>query len=124
MTMRPQEQSYWDGRGLVLLWLGMGAGPTAWALNQLAGYALVKPACRANAVGTLVILAVVALLVTVGGAAVAWSQAMKLRHADLTGERTEDRSLMLAVSGIALNALLALLIITSASAPAFLGPCE
>ena len=118
-----QERSYWDGRGLVLLWLGMAAGPTAWAINQLAGYALVT-VCRADSVGTLVILAVGALLVTVAGAAVAWSHALQLRHADLTGERTEDRSLMLAVSGVALNALLALLIITSAFASAFLTPCE
>ena len=118
------EQSYWDGRGLVLLWLGMAAGPAAWAVNQVAGYALVKPVCRADAAATLVILVVVALLITVAGAAVAWSQAMKLRHANLKGARTEDRSLMLAVSGVALNALLALLIITSASAPAFLSPCE
>jgi hypothetical protein len=119
-----REQSYWDGRGLVLLWLGMAAGPAAWALNQLAGYALVKPVCRADAVGTLVILAAVAMLFTAAGAAVAWSHALKLRHADLKGERPEDRSLMLAVSGVALNALLALLIITSASAPVFLSPCE
>ena len=118
------EQCYWDGRGLVLLWLGMAAGPAAWALNQLAGYALVKPVCRADAVGTLVILAAAALLITVAGAAVAWSHALKLRHADPKGARIEDRSLMLAVSGLALNALLALLIITSASAPAFLSPCE
>jgi hypothetical protein len=118
------EQRYWDGRGLVLLWIGIAAGPTAWAVNQLAGYALVKPVCRADAIATLVILPVVALLITVAGAAVAWSQALKLRHADLTGERTEDRSLTLAVSGVALNALIALLILTSASAPAFLSPCE
>jgi len=120
----PLGQSYWDGRGLLLLWLGMAAGPAAWALNQLAGYALVKPVCRADSVGTLMILAAVALLITIGGAAVAWSHALKLRNANLKGGRTEDRSLMLAVSGVALNALLALLIITSASAPAFLSPCE
>lgn len=119
-----QERSYWDGRGFLLLWLAIAAGPAAWAVNQLAGYALVKPVCRADAAGTLVILAATALLITVAGAALAWSQALKLKNADLTGERTEDRSLMLAVSGVALNALLALLIVTSASAPAFLSPCE
>ena len=118
------QQRYWDGRGLVLLWLAMAAGPAAWALNQLAGYALVKPVCRGDAVGTLLIIAVIALLIAVTGGAVAWSHAQKLRHADLKGERPEDRSLMLAVSGVALNALLALLILTSASAPAFLSPCE
>jgi len=120
----PLEQSYWDGRGLLLLWLGMAAGPAAWALNELAGYALIKPVCGAGTVGTLVILAAIALAITVAGAAVAWSQALKLKNADLKGNRTEDRSLMLAVSGLALNMLLALLIMTSASAPAFLGPCE
>jgi hypothetical protein len=119
-----QERSYWDGRGLLLLWLGMAAGPAAWAFNQLAGYALVKPVCRTDAVGMLVMLAVAALLITVAGAAVAWSHALRLRHADLKGAGTEDRSLMLAVSGVALNILLAVLILTSASAPAFLSPCE
>lgn len=120
----PPGRSYWDGRGLVLLWLAFAAGPVAWALNQLAGYALVKPACRGDAVATLVILAAAALLLTAAGAAVSWSHAVKLRQARLDGERPEDRSLMLAVSGVALNALLAVLIITSATAPVFLSPCE
>ena len=62
--------------------------------------------------------------VTAAGAAVSWSHAVKLRQARLDGERPEDRSLMLAVSGVALNALLAVLIITSATAPVFLSPCE
>jgi hypothetical protein len=119
-----RARSYWDGRGLILLWLAMAAGPAAWALNQLLGYALVKPVCRADSVGTLAVLAVVALAITAAGAAVSWSHAMTLKHAHLKGERFEDRSLMLAVSGVALNALLALLIVTSAVAPAFLSPCE
>ena len=118
-------RDYWDSRGLVLLWLAFVSGPAAWALNQLIGYALVKPACRAD--GTRFIhlgLSGATLLLTILGGSVALSCLLQLRRANPTGSRRDDRSQLLAISGVGLNALLALLIVTAAIAQFLLGPCD
>jgi hypothetical protein len=117
-------RDYWDGRGLVLLWLSVISGPAAWALNQLIGYALVKPSCAAGTPVALLGVSAVTLGVTLGGAWVAWWCFLRLRDADIAGDRREDRSKFVAVSGVGLNLLLALLIVTAASAQFLLSPCE
>ena len=119
-----EVRNYWDDRGLLLLWLTVLSGPAAWALNQVIGYALVKPACSADAPFVVTAIAAAAFGVTVWGAWTAWSLFHRLRHANPEGGRKEDRSQMLAVGGLALNALLGLLIALSASMPFFLSPCE
>jgi hypothetical protein len=115
---------YWEQRGLVLLWLSVLSGPAAWALNQLIGYALVKPVCAADAKLTLTAVSAGALIVVAAGAWVAWSCLASLRGADERGGRREDRSYFMAVAGISLNALIGLLIVTAAVAPFLLSPCE
>jgi hypothetical protein len=119
-----QVRDYWDGAGLVRLWVAVLSGPAAWALNQVLGYALVKPSCFAGTTATLVGLAGVTLLMSLAGAWTAWSCFLQLRDADITGDRREDRSKFVAISGLGLNLLLALLILTSASAHFLLSPCE
>jgi hypothetical protein len=110
---------------MALLWLGLAAGPLAWSLNQLVGYALVKPACHANAPMTHLALSAAALLATAGGGWLSWSCLRRLQHAaGPHGAGWDDRSVMLAVVGIVLNALLALLIVTAATSQFLLSPCE
>ena len=123
MSAHPARH-YWDDWGLLLLWLTVLSGPAAWALNQLVGYALVKPVCAADARFTLTGIAILALAVTVAGGWTAWTLLKQLSHADPAGGTREDRSHMLAVGGVALNLLLGLLILISAVQPFFLSPCE
>jgi hypothetical protein len=111
---------YWDGRGLALLWLSVLSGPAAWAANQLVVYALVKPVCANDARVTLVVVSAVALAVTMAGASIAWSCLARLRGA----APDRDRSRFLAVAGVALNLLMALLIVTAAVPIFVLSPCE
>lgn len=101
----------------------MLSGPAAWALNQLVGYALVKPACSADARFVLVAVAAVAFAITVAGGWKAWTLWRRLRHASPDGGRREDRSQLLALGGVTLNALLGLLILTSGAAIFLVGPC-
>ena len=117
-------ESYWNDRGLLLLWLSVLSGPAAWALNQLIGYALVKPVCAADARFALVAVATGTLAATVAGGWTAWALLRQLRNANPTGGRVEDRSHMLAVGGVTLNALLGLLILTWAASLFLLSPCE
>jgi hypothetical protein len=119
-----EARTYWDDRGLLLLWLTVLSGPAAWALNQLIGYALVKPVCAADALVTLILVAGGTFAITIAGGWTAWSLFRRLRHANPKGGRVEDRSHMLAVGGIALNALLGLLILTSSASLFLLSPCE
>jgi hypothetical protein len=119
-----QAEDYWDDWGLLLLWLSVLSGPLAWALNQLIGYALVKPACAADARFILVLVAAGTFAVTVAGGWTAWALLRKLPDANPKGARAEDRSHLLAVAGVTLNALLGLLILTSAASLFLLSPCE
>jgi hypothetical protein len=121
---REEVRSYWDDRGLALLLLGVLSGPAAWAVNQLVGYALVKPSCFAGQRTTLIAVSAITFLVATTGGLISWSCLMKLRHAHPKGGGVEDRSQMLAITGVALNALLGLLILTAASAQFLLSPCE
>ena len=116
--------SYWDDRGLLLLWLTVVSGPAAWAVNQLIGYALVKPVCAADARFILVLVAAGTFAVTVAGGWTAWALLRKLPDANPEGARAEDRSHLLAIGGVTLNALLGLLILTSAASLFLLSPCE
>lgn len=123
--MSTQEaEHFWDDRGLLLLWATVLSGPAAWAINQLAGYALVKPVCAADARFLLVTVAAVTFAITAAGGWKAWTLLQMLRDANPRGARREDRSHLLAVGGVALNALLGLLILTHATSIFLLSPCE
>ena len=119
-----EVRDYWDGRGLLLLWLGVLSGPAAWAVNQLLGYSLVKPSCFAGTRTMLLAVSGGTLLVTIWGIWITSSSLMVLRDADIAGPRREDRSKFVAVSGLGLNLLLGLLILTEVSAQLLLSPCE
>jgi hypothetical protein len=119
-----EAQTYWEGRGLVLLWLSIISGPFAWSLNQLIGYALVKPVCAADTPFALTALAAGTLGIALLGAWTGWGLFRELRDAHPKGGRPEDRSQMLAIMGIGLNLLLGLLILVSGVQPFFLSPCE
>src|SRR4051812_46274117 len=110
-----EASTYWEDRGLLLLWLGVLSGPAAWALNQLIGYALVKPACAGNAGHMLALVSAGALAMVVAGGAMSWSCLTKLRQADEKGGGRDDRSYFMAVAGLALNVLIGLLVLTAAT---------
>jgi hypothetical protein len=107
-------RTYREGRELVLLWLAVLSGPAAWTLNLLVGYALVKPVCANRSSLTLPLLSAVALVMSLGGAWLAWACLAKLRGS----------SHFVALTSIWLNLLIALLIVTAAVAPFLLSPCE
>ena len=115
---------YWEGRGALLLWFAVMSGPVAWALDQLISYSLVKPVCAAGNKNLLTMISLAALLLVVAGT---WAGAYcvrRLPNAELEGGRRTDRSYFMALVGIALNALIAILILTAAVPRFVLSPCE
>ncbi len=120
-----EARTYWEDRGLLLLWIGVLSGPAAWALNQLIGYALVKPVCGGSHAGpTLALVSAGALALVVIGGAISWSCLARLKNANLEGAGQEDRSYFMAVGGLALNVLIGLLVLTAATSTFLLSPCE
>ena len=124
MDSTPARQ-YWDDIGLVKLLTGVFAGPLAWGLNLEVNYSLVKWACASGRVPLLTLVSIVALIVVMAGFALSWRCWRELDdRARLHGGRVVDRSYFLAVSGLGLNALFALLIATSMSLHGIVSPCE
>lgn len=117
-------RDYWDSRGLALLWFGALSGPAAWALDELISYALVKPVCFANQTFVLTAVNGAALLLVIAGALVARSCMAKISGAAADGGRTIDRSYFMAVGGLGLNLLVALLILVATFPHFVLSPCE
>jgi hypothetical protein len=120
-----EARDYWEDWGLVLLWTSMLAGPAAWELNLQVGYALVKWACSREQEFLLTLVAALTFGITMFGAYLGWSCLAKVREtADERGGTIVDRSYFMATVAIGLNALLGLLILTSAFPQIVLSPCE
>lgn len=120
-----EARHYWEDIGLIKLMAGLLLPMVAWTLDLQASYAIVKWAC---ATGAHVVLWLVPLgslsLVAVAGW-LSWSCWQQLHAgADPEGGRLEDRSYFLALSGMAMSAIIALLILDSAIPRAWLSPCE
>jgi hypothetical protein len=125
VTRGDAARPYWDDIGLVKLLTGVFIGPLAWALNLEINYSLVKWACRSETPQVLPMLSGAALLLVIGGLVLSWHCFAQLRReADPRGGRTVDRSYFLAISGLALNALFALVILTSAGLHFIVSPCD
>jgi hypothetical protein len=120
-----EARSHWEHVGLMMLIGGLLIGPFAWLLDLQISYASVKWACANNKRALLLALPIGSLALLAAGTWMSWSSWTKLRgDASNEGARMEDRSYFLAISGLALNALFALLILTSFVPRYFLSPCE
>lgn len=105
-------------------WTALAAGLLAVALHLPVSYALVKWSCATHQRTTLLLLAILAFLITVAGAGMAWSCQARLRaHADASGAAPGDRSLFVAQAALGIDAILALFIAASVIGPLVISPC-
>ena len=116
--------SYWDTKGLALLWVSFFAGPIAWILNQGIGYAVMKPVCRDADVSALWLIGGLTFVLACLGAWTATRCMLMLRGANDAGGRVIDRSYFVAIVAIGMDSLIALLIVTSVIPQFLLSPCE
>ena len=118
-------RSFWEGEGLIRLVASFLLAPLAWLVDLQASYTLVKWACAADARLVLLLLPAGSLLVIAFATGLAWSCWTRLRgRADEEGARLADRSYFLVLAAFAMNALFALLILTSYAPRIVLSPCE
>ena len=122
--METRAEHYWEHRGQTLLVVAVLLAPAAWAMNELVGYALVKPVCANGHKLILTGVSIVMLAMVAAGVWIGWSSLVQLRGAAEKGGTRIDRSYFLAVVTIAFNLLIGLLILTQGVAPFVLNPCE
>jgi hypothetical protein len=118
-------RTYWEGHGLLLLWASVLLAPTALMIDFGVGYPLVKWACANGQKAVLVSISSASLLTTAIGVWLGSSLLQRLRGiATDHGGRQVDRSYFLAILGISLNILAALVILAAAIPQLILNPCE
>lgn len=120
-----EAQSYWEHVGLMMLIGGLLIGPAIWFVDLQVSYAAVKWACEHDRRGVILALPLASLAIVAGSTWMSWSSWMKLRGtASQQGAHIEDRSYFLALAGLGLNAVFALLILASFAPRYLLSPCE
>ena len=123
--MTNDARPYWDDAGLVKLLAGVFIGPAAWLLNLQVNYSLVKWACASGNGEALAAFPAIALALVAAGFVLSFRGFAQLRaEADPQGGRVVDRSYFLAVAGLALNAVFALVLATGGALHFVVGPCE
>ena len=122
--VEPTAREFSTTRGILLLWFSVLAGPIAWALNQEISYLFVPWACASGTRLMLHAVTLAALLLSLAGAFVGW------RCWHRTGAEWHDaeggvigRSRLMALGGIALGAMFALVILAQGYPSLVLSPC-
>jgi hypothetical protein len=114
-----------DSKGLARLWASFFAGPVAWIVNQGIGYAVMKPVCSAADVSALWLIGSFAFILAGAGAWTAARCLLALRDDAIDeGGRVIDRNYFVAVVAVGVDALIAILIVTSVIPQFLLSPCE
>jgi hypothetical protein len=116
-----------EGRWLspLPLWIGILAGPVAWAFDQSISYSLVKWTCSSHRYALLHLMSPAALALVTGGAAVSWL-AVRRTSADspTDGGNPRQRARFMAVLGLTSNALFAVTIVAGAVPRWVLDACQ
>jgi hypothetical protein len=107
------------------LWTGILAGPSAFALNLTATYALVHWTCAADRQSLLHLISVFALVLVLAGSGASW---MALQHSpsslDTEGGSPRARARFMALLGLASSAFFAFAVIANAYPQWVLDACQ
>ena len=107
------------------LWTGILTGPSVWAVDLMACYALVKWACLHHREDVIQLILFGSLAIVAAAAAVSW---LALRHTasdqPTDGGDPRERARFMAVLGLASSAFFALMILTLAIPDWVLDGCQ
>jgi hypothetical protein len=97
------------------LWVGILAGPIAWAFDLMASYAVVKWVCRTSHYAILPVITTASLAMVIGAAAISWAALTRTTHDVPTdGGQPRQRARFMAVLGLASCGLFVLQILAGA----------
>jgi hypothetical protein len=107
------------------LWIGILAGPVAWALDLGVSYALVRWTCESQRDLPIHLISPASLALVAGGAVVSW-QALRhtAAHLPTDGGDPRARARFMAILGLASNALFAVTIVAGAIPRWVLDACQ
>jgi hypothetical protein len=107
------------------LWLGILAGPIAWALDLVVSYSLVQWTCGGGPPVVLHLVTLFALAIVAGGAASAWRALARVPPgAPEDGSQPDQRGRFMAILGLTMCALFALVVIAGAVPRWVLDACQ
>lgn len=120
----PLPRDRWQQPGMLLAqWAGVLLGPFGWALHLQVSYTLATFACDHPWRLSVHVIAVAALALALGGAALGWRNWRVSRDAPGEGHRVQ-RSRFMALAGILLGAYFALVIVAQWIPTLFIEPCR
>ena len=123
--MEAPTQTVEEGRTLALLWIGILAGPLAWAFDEVVGYSATAHECSTGHMFLLHSLTVGGLLVCAAGPLCGWSAWTRYRASNgLPVNGRLDRIRAMAIAGMALSSAFALVIIATQIPKWILSPCD
>ena len=107
-----------------MIWFALIAGPLAWALRELVGYALVRPSCVAGTTQWLLLTAAAMLALTLSGVVAGRICVVRAGGGRDDGGSPADRAWFMGTVALGLDLLIALLIVLSVVSEITLSPCE
>jgi len=111
--------------GIAAEWAGVLAGPTAFAIDLLASYALVKWICGSQHTSVLHLITLGALLMIAGGGFASWTAlAATPEQASSDGGHPADRARFMALLGLTMCAFFAIVVIANAVPRMVLDACQ
>jgi hypothetical protein len=123
--MEAPAQAVEEGRTLALLWIGILAGPLAWAFDEVVGYSATAHECSTGHMFLLHSLTVGGLLVCAAGLLCAWNAWNRYRASNGSAVNGRlDRIRAMAIAGIALSSAFALVIVATQIPKWILSPCD
>jgi hypothetical protein len=112
-------------RGIAVLWTAILAGPFAWAVNHQLSYSIVQWVCGGGPKAVLYLISFGSLVICGGGVFAAWTAlqwASTGKRED--GSHPDERGRFMAVLGLWLCALFALIVIAETIPRAVLDACQ
>jgi hypothetical protein len=114
-----------EGAGPGALWAGVLAAPIAMLVQLQANYALVLWACSAGREWALHLVALLALLITIAGGLLSWRNWRRTGATwETEGAGVIPRSRFMALVGVLISGLIALVVIAQWIPIFIYGPCQ
>lgn len=105
-------------------WIGLIAGPLAWAADEEVSYALAGWSCVHGLRFLTYVVSAAALLLILTGAALSWGGWRQRRGDPVDRNQPGGRAHFLAVTAFLLNLLFGLVVVTDMAAKFYFDPCQ
>jgi hypothetical protein len=107
-----------------MLWTGLAIAPFVWLLSLEANFALAPLACSHHEKGMLYLVSAIAFILALLGAGLSWRQYSMLREPAARQIPALTRKQSMAIAGVGLSALFALVILAQSIPNLMMAGCE